>query len=150
MIRFLIHVNSFFPKNSTVFWAKQNGKSHQLRRRVVTCLILPTENSNSTANELRYNVSKMSRLIPDETCMLEPNQIILRFYEGLNKKNLPFLFFIKIWIIISWLFDNLLTLIEYDLPSSRTMRGHLKVKSPPFYDVYVHYISNHIIISKLG
>lgn len=56
----------------------------------MTCLVLPTKNSNSAANELRYNVSKTSILIPDETCMQEPNQIILRFYEGLNKKNLPF------------------------------------------------------------
>lgn len=38
-------------KNSTVFWAKQNGKSHQLRRWVVKCMVLPTENSNSAAKE---------------------------------------------------------------------------------------------------
>lgn len=132
--RFIFPKNS---KNSTVSWAKQNGKSHQLRRRVVTCLVLPIKNSNSAANELRYNVSKTSILIPDEKCMQEPNQIILRFYEGLNKKNLPIFYFKKIWIINSCLFDNLLTPIEYDLPSLRTKRGHRKVKSPPFYDVYI-------------
>lgn len=65
------------------------------------CLILLIENLNFIVNELRYNVFKMFRLILDEICMQELNQIILRFYEGLNKKNFLFLFFIKILIIIS-------------------------------------------------
>lgn len=60
------------------------------------CLILLIENLNFIVNELRYNVFKMFRLILDEICMQELNQIILRFYEVLNKKNFLFLFFIKI------------------------------------------------------
>lgn len=56
------------------------------------CLVLLIKNLNFVVNELRYNVFKIFILILDEICMQELNQIILIFYEGLNKKN--FLFFI--------------------------------------------------------
>lgn len=80
-------------KNSTVFWAKQNGKRHQLRRWVVKCMVLQTENSRK---QMIHFVSLTSSHIPVESCMQELNQLLLGFYEGL-----------KVWIIINWGFDNL-------------------------------------------
>lgn len=85
MIRVLIHVNLFSRKIQQYFERNKTGKAINWGDEWWRVWYYQPKTRTP-----QHNVSKTSRLIPDETCMQEPNQIILRFYEGLNKKNLPF------------------------------------------------------------